>query len=146
MTARFLTLRPSTPKAQRAKDLCKATTAEKRAARRLRNALDTASAANAARGPLKPEAASDAAARGLTQGGFSEWFSAHYAAARELLPEHELVTFHRLAREFYFGRLPRQAWDDVRRGFAAKEVTFHGQAREPYRPSRTWVPERPSGW
>lgn len=113
MTARFLTLRPSSPTVQRERDRAKATVAEMRAARRLRKALDEASAAKAAKGPAKTETASEAAARGLTQGGFNMWFSDHYQAEREALPEHELVDFQRLAREFYFGRLNRQAWDKV---------------------------------
>jgi hypothetical protein len=146
MTARFITIRPSTPAAQRAKDRCKATTAEKRAARRLRKALDTASAVKAAGGPPKPEAASDAAARGLTQFGFNEWFSAHYAAARELLPEHELVSFHHLAREFYFGRLPRQAWNEVRRAVVRKAEARLGPVEEHCGSVRNWAPLRPPGW
>ena len=138
---RKLTLKPSRPEVQNAKNAYIQHTKRKRSSRKLDHATTLAERKTTA-------SVMDPAERREHEATFLKWWSDYYFDAADLLQEHEheLMRLHQAAKAFVMKELPIDEWREIRQAF--EEVR---QAAEPPESVRRWKgiesPYRhPLGW
>ena len=136
---RKLTLKPSRPEVQNAKNAYIQHTKRKRSSRKLDQATTLAERKTTASGL-------DPAERRELEATFLKWWSDYYSDAADLLPEHELMRLHQAAKAFVMKELPIEVWRELREAFEKFRA-----AVQPVIEVRRWKGikaeySRPLGW